>query len=268
VGSQIIIPVVFALAHGWQTYGLRGILVFLATCLAIGNTIENIGVAFAFPFGHYYFTDVMGPKLFHVPISMGFAYVALGYSCWTVANIILNGQLIDRPRANALFVPVSAALLMVAWDVAMDPIWSNVGHFWRWYKSGAYFGVPLLNFFGWFLASYLIFQSFEIYLRHARTTADLTFSHRRIAVLAFTVVTASNALGAASLLRLSTVTDGAGVQWHPRSMAAASVFTSVFVMGGFALLAWLRLRENECSSRRESVQSVAGHGSARGIGNA
>ena len=56
-------------------------------------------------------------------------------------------------------------LIMVAWDLANDPVWANINRLWVWQHSGAYLGVPVTNFLGWYLVVYLIYQSFAIYLR-------------------------------------------------------------------------------------------------------
>src|ERR1700688_4421479 len=68
VGCHVPAPLFFAFVHGARRYGLRGMLVFAALCLIIGNSLENLSVLTGFPFGHYHFTDVMGPKIFNVPI--------------------------------------------------------------------------------------------------------------------------------------------------------------------------------------------------------
>src|SRR5262245_25303936 len=87
--AQIIPAVLFALVHGSKVYRLRGVLGFGAISVIVGYVIEIIGVHTGFPFGHYYFTDGMGPKLFAVPILMGPAYLGMGYVAWTVARAIL-----------------------------------------------------------------------------------------------------------------------------------------------------------------------------------
>jgi putative membrane protein len=76
---HVLPAAVFALLHGVVTYRLRGILIFTGLCLVVGNVVENVGVITGFPFGQYYFTNAMGPKLFPVPILLGLAYVGMGY---------------------------------------------------------------------------------------------------------------------------------------------------------------------------------------------
>ena len=57
---HVLPPAVFGLIHGAARYGWRGIAVFFALCLGIGGFFEVLGVHTRFPFGPYYFTDLMG----------------------------------------------------------------------------------------------------------------------------------------------------------------------------------------------------------------
>jgi hypothetical protein len=59
-----------------------------AICVVVGNLSENLGVATGFPFGRYYFVELMGPKLFHVPVLLGLAYIGMAYVSWTLARLI------------------------------------------------------------------------------------------------------------------------------------------------------------------------------------
>jgi uncharacterized membrane protein len=69
-----------------------------------------------------------------------------------------------RKRRNIVLVPLVASTLMVLWNASFDPIMSTIEGNWIWKDGGAYFGVPLSNFFGWFITVYLVFQSFALYL--------------------------------------------------------------------------------------------------------
>jgi uncharacterized membrane protein len=146
-------------------YGLRGILTFFSLCIVIGGLIESCAVLTGFPFGHYYFTDVMGPKIFVVPVFLGLAYVGMGYLSWTLAGVVLGDLPKPLTGSRMVTLPLLAALVMVAWDLCMDPIWATVVRAWIWQQGGAYFGVPLSNFFGWYLTVYIIYQVFALYLR-------------------------------------------------------------------------------------------------------
>jgi uncharacterized membrane protein len=57
-------------------------------------------------------------------------------------------------------VAAVGGLVMTAWDLVMDPIMVASGH-WVWDVKGAYFGIPLQNFWGWWLT---VFTTFVLYL--------------------------------------------------------------------------------------------------------
>ena len=48
-----------------------------------------------------------------------------------------------------------AAALMVLWDLSLDPLRATVENRWIWISGGSYFGVPLGNFVGWFMVTWL-----------------------------------------------------------------------------------------------------------------
>jgi putative membrane protein len=251
VAFHVLPPLVFALVHGALRYRLRGIFVFAALCLAIGNLMENLSVLTGFPFGHYHFTGVMGPKLFHVPVLLGLAYIGMGYLSWTLGLIVLGEEGNRLPGSRIVTRPLFAAFIMVAWDLSMDPIWSNVVRGWIWHDGGAYFGVPVTNFLGWYLTVYLIYQSFAVYLRRSSISlAALPRGHWHMAVLFYGI----SALGNLFVIAppgLKEVADAAGTHWKVSGILGASVLVSLFVMGAFTLLAWVQLFDRTRNTQRQ-----------------
>src|SRR6266849_4046049 len=160
-----LLPFVFFLVHGSVNYRFRDVLVFAAITLVVSNIFENISILTGFPFGHYYYTDGLGPKLFLVPILIGPAYLGTGYLAWTLARVLLGANDKRLPGQQIWAVPVLASFLMVAWDLSFDPIASTIGHSWIWQQGGNYFGVPFSNYLGWFLTVFVFFQLFALYLR-------------------------------------------------------------------------------------------------------
>jgi len=260
VALHVFPPAIFALIHGGIFYGSRGILTFTALCLGIGNIMENLGVLTGFPFGHYYFTDVMGPKFFAVPMLLGLAYVGMGYLSWMLARLILGGARIPLTGSRVVTVPLVAGFIMVAWDICMDPIWSTIVHAWIWRQGGAYFGVPVSNFLGWYLTVFLFYQLFAVYLRGRATyNGPLPSGYWKAAVLFYGVSAAGNILLVIPSAAVSVVSDPAGAQWKVSDITAACALTSIFMMGAFALLAWVRLADPKaeaiaCFSKSTAVQ--------------
>jgi uncharacterized membrane protein len=242
VALHVLPPILFALFHGAMLYTTRGILIFFAICLVIGNIFENLGVSIGFPFGSYFFTGVMGPKLFAVPILLGLAYLGMAYLSWTLARVISGGMRNAPTGPRVVTVPLVAAFIMLAWDLAMDPVWSTIVRAWIWRDGGAYFGVPISNFLGWYMTVYLIFQFFALYMRGRTTNADrLPSNYWQLAVLFYGISAAGNILLLIPHAAPAVVLDASGTQWRVSNILAASAVVSIFLMGGLVLLASLRL---------------------------
>jgi len=158
VALHVLPPAIFGLLHGALVYRWRGILTFSVICLVVGNIFENLSIQTGFPFGHYVFTDVMGPKVFAVPVLLGVAYLGMAYLVWALARLMVGGAYLALTGARVFTVPLIAGFLMTAWDLSMDPVWSTVLHAWTWFEGGAYFGVPVSNFLGWYLTASVFYS--------------------------------------------------------------------------------------------------------------
>jgi uncharacterized membrane protein len=237
---HVVPPAAFALIHGAISYRWRGILIFSALCLGVGSLFEIVSLRTGFPFGHYYFTGLMGPKLLQLPILLALAYLGMGYLSWIVGLSILG--LWNKPLSGlqAVFLPIVASFVMVAWDLSMDPVWANIDHAWVWRNGGPYFGVPISNFLGWYLTVYIFYQAFALYLRH-QTPALVQKNHWRFAVIFYGASAAGNLLLALSTNVPRVLTDASGTRWIGSGIIAVCLLISIFVMGPFTLIAWAAL---------------------------
>lgn len=240
---HVVPAAVFAFVHGSILYRVKGMWIFAVFCLGFGAVAESISLRTGFPFGHYYFTEVMGPKILQVPFFLALAYLGIGYVSWILALLILG--YLDKPitGARVLALPLLASSIMLSWDLSMDPNWSTLDHVWTWQQGGAYFGVPLTNFFGWFLTAYLYYQAFALCCRSKSAfTGPLSRSYWNAAIYLYGVCAVGNTL----ILRLPmappVVTDASGKQWITADILRSCVLVSLLVMTPFALLAWLRVR--------------------------
>lgn len=236
VALEILAALAFAWFDGVRHYGWRGILVFAAICAVIGNAVENLGVATGFPYGQYEFLDLMGPKFFHVPLLLGLAYIGMAYVSWMLAHLIVGNN-----RAHPLALPAIASLVMVAWDWAQDPVWATLLHAWRWRDGGRWFGVPLSNYFGWYLTIFLIYLAFSFYLRQSPRPVRLHPPATWPPVVFYALCAAGNALQVFTHLPEQTAVDPSGKSWRVADILAASALVSIFAMGGFVLAAARRL---------------------------
>jgi uncharacterized membrane protein len=106
---------------------------------AVGFAAELVGVATGRPFGHYTYSERLGPRVRGVPLLAAAAWAMLARPAWVVAGLLTRRR---APRA------VLAAGALTAWDVFLDPRMVRDGA-WTWPGGGRYEGVPLSNFAGW-----------------------------------------------------------------------------------------------------------------------
>lgn len=57
---------------------------------------------------------------------------------------------------------VRASLILVAWDLSLDPAMSGATSYWVWGAEGPYYGMPLLNLFGWFVTGLALMAILEL----------------------------------------------------------------------------------------------------------
>lgn len=249
---QVLAPLAFALIHGAQRYGRRGIAGFVLLCLVVGFSIENLSMGTGFPFGNYGFTELMGPKILQVPILLGLAYIGMGYISWTVGGIILGEKSGTVRGANVVMLPVVASFVMVAWDLSNEPVWATIERAWTWFEGGPYFGVPVSNFLGWYLTFFVIYLLFAVYLRLSpRDPHTLPRDYWTIALACYAVSAAGNLLMATRAGDFGIVQDPAGVTWNGRDIVATSGLIALFTMGAFCAMAWVRLAEKGSEERGE-----------------
>ena len=149
-------------------------LIFFLITWAVSFTFENLSIATGFPFGFYHYSSSLG--IMTVPLIIIFAYFAVGYLSFALAHV-LTGQYGKKLQGKQIFViPFISAFLMVMWDLTIDPISSTLQNMWVWANPGSYFGVPVSNFFGWFLVVYIFFQLFAFYLSRYDTINDKIIS--------------------------------------------------------------------------------------------
>ncbi len=156
--------IIFVSFHGVKRYGWKSMLIFFAITSVISWTMETLSIETVFPFGKYHYTDILGIKIGKVPAVVMPAYFFAGYLTWTMGTIFL-GDLGKRIKKRNLFiVPFISAFIMVMLDFCFDPIMSTIYGMWIWEDGGAFYGVPISNYFGWFITVYLIFQAFALYI--------------------------------------------------------------------------------------------------------
>jgi len=236
---HVIPPALFAAVHGARIYRWQGSIVFTILCAAVGALFEILSLRTGFPFGHYAFTDLMGPAVFGLPIMLALAYVGMGYLSWVLGLAILqlhNRQLSGR---NLVVLPVVASFVMTVWDLSMDPVWAAIDHAWVWRDAGPYYGVPIGNFFGWLLTTYILYQLFALYLANRGVVCSPT-NYLLLAIAFYAVSAAGNLLVIAPASLGQVFLDASGTRWSVSTILWASRLISVFLMLPLSLFAWMR----------------------------
>jgi len=238
--------IVIACVHAALFYGWKNAVVLVAICLAITFTMENIGAATGFPFGHYHFE--VGSNLMHVraiPIIVGPLWFGMGYFAWVVAGTLL-GSTHRRLRGTIelIVLPVVAAFVMAQWDVVMDPPEATISKVWIWHDGGADFGVPLSNYLGWLLTSWLFYQAFVIYLSRRHDVPKWTINQGRALRLSAILLYLCSGLTHVTpwiMGQSGEVVDAAGHLWRIGDLRETTVVFLLFTMVFTSMLAGLRL---------------------------
>jgi putative membrane protein len=156
--------VIFVLFHGVKRYGWKNIVIFFAITSVISWSMETFSIETVFPFGKYHYSDILGVKIGKVPLVIMPAYFFSGYLAWTMGSVFLGDLGKAIKKRNLFFIPFISAFILVMWNYCFDPIMSTIYGLWIWEDGGAFYGVPLSNYYGWFITAYLFFQVFALFI--------------------------------------------------------------------------------------------------------
>lgn len=128
---------------------------YLLICFITGMSVEWVGVHTGWLFGNYAYGDVLGPKLWGVPLMIGVNWFIVMYG-----SAVLMKKVSDRLSVSAtmpawfkyLLMAIDAACVAVLFDWIMEPVAVQLGY-WQWGGNGA---IPLFNYVSWFIVSWLL----------------------------------------------------------------------------------------------------------------
>lgn len=129
----------------FHTPHTRGSTAYFLSAFAVGFGIEVVGVNTGWPFGHYEYGSVLGPKVAGTPLMLGINWTLVTYCSFYALDRLL-------PRLPLLaFAPLAAAL-PTALDYLIEPVAIHFG-MWQWPSTGL---PPLENYAGWYATSLLL----------------------------------------------------------------------------------------------------------------
>jgi len=195
--------IALSLRWSWKEIVQAFMIVAILTWLA-----EYIGSTTGYPFGDYEYTDLLQPQIGHVPLLIPLAWFMMLPPAWAIAHSLL-GENPKRWQLAAL-----TGLTFTAWDLYLDPQ-MVAKELWLWENPSGYFGIPWINFFGWWLVSSIV-----------------------------TFVIFPKKLPQFELLMIYTLTAmfqlvGLGIFWGQPAPAVIGFFA----MGGVSILAWQQWRQ-------------------------
>ena len=169
--TYVVLGTLAALAFLWKRLGVRDAVTLAVAASVLSLGAELIGTSVGLPFGDYTYSGLLGYRILGLvpfPIPLSWFYMLVG-SLSIIARLRPDAEAEPRPWRWAL----GAGLLMVAWDISMDPAMVKTGHWWwgpgemftgtglpawlvSFFTADAFYGMPLSNWFGWFLTATLV----------------------------------------------------------------------------------------------------------------
>jgi putative membrane protein len=115
-------------------------LIWLSVTYLITLFLEIIGVKTGLVFGEYTYGNILGPKIFNVPLVVGLNWVLV---IW--GGILISQKLVKTP----LMVALVSGVLAVGFDILLEPIAIYL-NYWNWSNID----VPLHNYIAWFIIAF------------------------------------------------------------------------------------------------------------------
>lgn len=135
----------------WHARSEKARLVFFGTGIVYGFLLEKATIVL---FGmHSYPTERFFLHLWDVPISVPLAWGVIMYAS------LMTGRYVGLQRRR---LPVFAGLFALHIDLAIDATAIRIP-LWTWHVPGIWFGVPAINFVGWYSVP-LLFTGVFLYL--------------------------------------------------------------------------------------------------------
>jgi putative membrane protein len=117
-----------------------------AAVYVVSLSSELLGTTRGLPFGPYRYTAGLGIKWFgHVPVLIPLSWFLMALPSYAIARYLLGRS--SSPARRVLL----GSLILLSWDLSLDPAMSQLTSYWVWGSSGPYYGMPWLNLFGWYV---------------------------------------------------------------------------------------------------------------------
>tara|TARA_B100000073_G_scaffold343278_1_gene347781 strand:- start:38 stop:865 length:828 start_codon:yes stop_codon:yes gene_type:complete len=159
---QVLLGSIFFIIHGALVWSFFNIVIFLIITIIISLIYEIIGSKIGYVFGgkyHYNKDNTPGYIIFGIPVLIPIAWFGIIYMCINFCYYITNIRFPFEDSINYVFIILTSFFVMLL-DLVLDPLAVDEKR-WSWELPGVYYGIPILNFFGWLLVPLSILLIFH-----------------------------------------------------------------------------------------------------------
>jgi uncharacterized membrane protein len=151
--AGLVLALHLARHAGWRWLAAFG----LVYVVSLGS--ELLGTAYGVPFGPYEYTNLLGPKAAGlVPWLIPLSWFSMAIPSYALASRALEGA---GGVGSWLGRIMLGSLLLLGWDLALDPAMSEATPYWLWGETGPYYGMPWMNLFGWYVTGLVLMAVLE-----------------------------------------------------------------------------------------------------------
>ncbi len=173
----IVLLIMFLLLSITQLKFFKAYIGFFFIAFTIGMATEIIGVNTGLLFGNYQYGQVLGPKLYGVPLLIGFNWFNIVFCSGSLLTQCIDlirrkwNINISATTFNIAVVIGGGAAIATCFDIILEPVAVKL-NFWSW-ENGY---IPLYNYICWFTIS-AILLGLKMYIKKitANTFASILF---------------------------------------------------------------------------------------------
>ena len=170
--AYVVLGALAALAHAAARLGGKRAIALLLAGFAISLAAELTGTSTGVPFGPYSYTSLLGWRIAGlVPFPIPLSWFFMVYCSLAILGRVLVPA--DDLRTRLTWAALGG-LTLTAWDVSMDPAMSFATAHWLWHTRGFFYGMPLLNWFGWWLTGSIVAFAMVSIARPSRIAAVIS----------------------------------------------------------------------------------------------
>jgi uncharacterized membrane protein len=187
--TYVVLGALAALLHATGRVGIgKALAIFgLGSLVSLGSELAGTGTGF--PFGEYQYTPLLGYRIMGlVPFPIPISWFYMIYGCLAICGRLMAPATGSAGKWRWAAV---AGLILVAWDVSMDPAMVKTSH-WVWgsgqqfrdmgfpswlvafFSRDVFYGMPLSNWFGWYLTGTVIARLMLAVVPPAQWTSDVS----------------------------------------------------------------------------------------------